>query len=151
MVVSRVTMDNAPFLSLVTRAKRHSVVVTVGSGREVRLRIQSVGADWISGFPADGRDTAVVVRVAAVMSVCCLPITDSTQHQSLGNTKLFRPPLSVLLSNMVRHSPVLIVHFRNHSVKGWLVAQGGDFAVLGRRGEQHLVIPLESIEWFEVL
>jgi hypothetical protein len=52
---------------------------------------------------------------------------------------------------MVRRSPVLSVHFRNHSVKGWLVAQGGDFAVLGRRGDQDLVIPLESIEWFEVL
>jgi len=68
-----------------------------------------------------------------------------------GALRPFRPPLSVLLSNMVRRSPVLSVHFRNHSVKGWLVAQGGDFAVLGRRGDQHLVIPLESIEWFEVL
>ena len=150
-MVSRVAMDNAPFLSLVASAKRHSVAVTFGSGREVRLHIQSVGADWISGFPADGRDTAVVIRVAAVMSVCGLPVTGDAEHGSLGNAKLFRPPLSVLLSNLLHGSPVLSVHFRNHSVKGWLVAQGSDFAVLGRRGEQDLVIPLESIEWFEVL
>ena len=150
-MVSRVAMDNAPLLSLVARAKRHSVAVTVSSGREVRLRIQSVGADWISGFPADGRDTAVVIRVAAVMWVCGLSVTGSAEHESLGNAKLFRPPLSVLLSNLLHSNPVLSVHFRNHSVKGWLVAQGGDFAVLGRRGDQDLVIPLESIEWFEVL
>ena len=150
-MVSRVTMDNAPLLSLVARAKRHTVAVTVSSGREVRLHIQSVGADWISGFPADGRDTALVIRVAAVMWVCGLSVTGSAEHESLGNAKLFRPPLSVLLSNLLHSNPVLSVHFRNHSVKGWLIAQGGDFAVLGRRGEQDLVIPLESIEWFEVL
>ena len=150
-MVSRVAMDNAPLLSLVARAKRHTVAVTVSSGREVRLHIQSVGADWISGFPADGRDTALVIRVAAVMWVCGLSVTGSAEHESLGNAKLFRPPLWVLLSNLLHGNPVLSVHFRNHSVKGWLIAQGGDFAVLGRRGEQDLVIPLESIEWFEVL
>lgn len=145
----REVMDDLSFLRAMTGARRHSIAVTVTSGHQLRLQVQSVGTDWFSGFPADGRDTAVVVRVAAVSWISGLPVAGA--DTGLASKSLpMRRDLALVLSTALRRRPVISVHCGSTTLRGRLVDCGTDFAVVERLGGDERVVPFEAIEWLEV-
>ena len=131
-------------------------------GTVLRARVNGVGADWVALEPAEGRPGAVIVRLAAVVSIG-LPHPEMLRSaRAVAPSPLReRMTLGFALRDLMRRRVGVTLHLTGgRSLAGTIDRAGADHLDLAvhepgapRRADEvsgHRLVPFEAIVWIRL-